>query len=500
MLPEFGATRETVYLVAGSGLAAGQVFYGRIQADAAGADRVYFALSTLKAALARGTRHALMVALACGALAALALATAAMWLVLSDELFILYAGDDRPAGALSRLFLGTGLSLAAARRRQRAGALRLECPGCTQRRDGESFRPGDRRAPPYLAPGLRAFGWLAPGSRCLRWPMSVSWSVSDSSWSASAISCSSAPASSCWWWLSLPGAAAIARPAGSSSPGCCSRRLRSSPRRGSFSRAPRLTRRSSTMACRDRWSPPPSSPPSASPTDCASSAMRSLRRSAARKRTHLPASSIAAHCWSSSKPRVVPSRSNGLPIAVLFLDLDFFKSINDSFGHAAGDACLAAVIPPIQAELRQSDIIGRYGGEEFIVVLTGADAMAAEPIAERIRQRVSETLIEGHGEDDSADVQYRSGEQRAPRRLGRSADSAGRHGRLCGQTARSQPRTGGDRSRGVARRCNIVVGFSLARAETRRASRRQRGERVLLPSRSCVDRRRRLKNGVRFTV
>ena len=91
------------------------------------------------------------------------------------------------------------------------------------------------------------------------------------------------------------------------------------------------------------------------------------------------------------------SRSNGLPIAVLFLDLDFFKSINDSFGHAAGDACLAAVIPPIQAELRQSDIIGRYGGEEFVVVLTGADAMAAEPIAERIRQRVSETLIEGHG-------------------------------------------------------------------------------------------------------
>ena len=90
-------------------------------------------------------------------------------------------------------------------------------------------------------------------------------------------------------------------------------------------------------------------------------------------------------------------RANRLPVAVLFLDLDFFKTINDSYGHAAGDACLAAVIHPIQAELRQSDVIGRYGGEEFIVVLAGADAAAAQPIAERIRLRVSELSIEGHG-------------------------------------------------------------------------------------------------------
>ena len=87
---------------------------------------------------------------------------------------------------------------------------------------------------------------------------------------------------------------------------------------------------------------------------------------------------------------------NGLPVAVLFLDLDFFKAINDSYGHAAGDACLAAVVRPIQAELRQSDVIGRYGGEEFIVVLSGADAAAAELIAERIRLRVSEQHIAGH--------------------------------------------------------------------------------------------------------
>ncbi len=81
---------------------------------------------------------------------------------------------------------------------------------------------------------------------------------------------------------------------------------------------------------------------------------------------------------------------------MLFLDLDFFKTINDSYGHATGDACLAAIIDPIQAELRQSDIIGRYGGEEFVVILSGADTAAAELIAERIRVRVAEQRIDGH--------------------------------------------------------------------------------------------------------
>ncbi len=86
-----------------------------------------------------------------------------------------------------------------------------------------------------------------------------------------------------------------------------------------------------------------------------------------------------------------------LPISVLFLDLDHFKQINDTYGHAAGDACLAGIIPPIQAELRQSDVIGRYGGEEFVVILYGADAAAARPIAERICRRVADIRIEGHG-------------------------------------------------------------------------------------------------------
>ena len=91
------------------------------------------------------------------------------------------------------------------------------------------------------------------------------------------------------------------------------------------------------------------------------------------------------------------ARARGLPIALLFIDLDHFKQINDNYGHPAGDACLKAIIGPIQAELRQSDVIGRYGGEEFVVILSSADAAAAQPIAERIRQRVADISVPGFG-------------------------------------------------------------------------------------------------------
>ncbi|MCU0758893.1 MAG: diguanylate cyclase [Steroidobacteraceae bacterium] len=91
------------------------------------------------------------------------------------------------------------------------------------------------------------------------------------------------------------------------------------------------------------------------------------------------------------------AQARGLPISLLFIDLDHFKSINDTFGHQAGDACLLAVIRPIQAELRQSDVIGRYGGEEFVVILSSADAAAAQAIADRILQRVADLQVEGFG-------------------------------------------------------------------------------------------------------
>ena len=92
------------------------------------------------------------------------------------------------------------------------------------------------------------------------------------------------------------------------------------------------------------------------------------------------------------------AQARGLPVALLFIDLDHFKTINDTRGHLAGDACLRAVIGPIQKELRKSDVIGRYGGEEFVVILSSADAHAAQTIAQRIRERVAGLEIEGFGD------------------------------------------------------------------------------------------------------
>ncbi|HEU4665090.1 MAG TPA: diguanylate cyclase [Dokdonella sp.] len=91
------------------------------------------------------------------------------------------------------------------------------------------------------------------------------------------------------------------------------------------------------------------------------------------------------------------AREHDRALAVLFLDLDHFKRVNDSYGHRAGDQCLRAVIAPIATELRQGDALGRYGGEEFLAVLPGATVANAEGVAERIRRRVEEMpmLISG---------------------------------------------------------------------------------------------------------
>jgi two-component system, sensor histidine kinase LadS len=397
ILPGFGGTREAAFLVPGDGLQAGQIVYARLVARSAAADKVYFHASTLADVLARGARHELMISLAYGALAALAFATAAMWLLLSDKLFILYAGMT----GLQALYLGYF--------------------------SGEAFRWPWLAAASVLAPHVwnvpvalsgtmaslfareiaelrhssprvyDAFGWLAAafaalavanvgvlfglgqivvaignlmflgagmfvlvvaflawrgGNRAAGWFL-FAWVLLETFAivTSTRLLFSRASGNEALFYYGLPGsmvASAILTSLGVAD------RLRQ--QRYALSEAERRARTDPLTGVLNR---------------------RSLLEQ------------LEALCRNA--------RANGHPVAVLFLDLDFFKSINDSYGHAAGDACLAAVIRPIQAELRQSDIIGRYGGEEFIVVLSGADASAAEPIAERIRLRVSEVGIEGHG-------------------------------------------------------------------------------------------------------
>jgi diguanylate cyclase (GGDEF)-like protein len=85
-------------------------------------------------------------------------------------------------------------------------------------------------------------------------------------------------------------------------------------------------------------------------------------------------------------------------LAVLFLDLDHFKALNDTVGHVAGDEALQEVAAVMASCLRPSDLMGRWGGEEFLVLLPEADTEAAAAIAERVRRSVAERAFQvGHG-------------------------------------------------------------------------------------------------------
>ena len=85
------------------------------------------------------------------------------------------------------------------------------------------------------------------------------------------------------------------------------------------------------------------------------------------------------------------------PLSVLFIDIDWFKRVNDEHGHACGDHCLRSVATTLRAELRPTDALGRYGGEEFLVVLPGHVGASSRIIAERLRQAVERTAIEWKG-------------------------------------------------------------------------------------------------------
>lgn len=86
------------------------------------------------------------------------------------------------------------------------------------------------------------------------------------------------------------------------------------------------------------------------------------------------------------------SIANDLPLSIIFLDLDGFKRINDELGHVVGDTMLRAVADRLRTAVRLEDTVGRYGGDEFVVVCEAADELAASAIADRVRARVAEPV------------------------------------------------------------------------------------------------------------
>jgi diguanylate cyclase (GGDEF)-like protein len=79
----------------------------------------------------------------------------------------------------------------------------------------------------------------------------------------------------------------------------------------------------------------------------------------------------------------------GQPLVVIMADLDHFKDVNDTHGHLVGDKVLREVAARIKAALREFDLVGRYGGEEFVILLENTSSHTAHQVAERIRQRIA---------------------------------------------------------------------------------------------------------------
>ena len=87
-------------------------------------------------------------------------------------------------------------------------------------------------------------------------------------------------------------------------------------------------------------------------------------------------------------------KRNQRPFSVLIIDADFFKKINDTYGHDAGDITLQQLVIQLKEVCRKNDFIARFGGEEFVVILRETDLSGAKIIAEKIREHIAETPIQ----------------------------------------------------------------------------------------------------------
>lgn len=93
------------------------------------------------------------------------------------------------------------------------------------------------------------------------------------------------------------------------------------------------------------------------------------------------------------KEEIVNTEKTGKKFSILLCDIDYFKKINDTYGHEIGDLILKEVTLSIKKSVRECDLVSRWGGEEFLVLLIDTDIISAANIAEKIRDRVEEKAI-----------------------------------------------------------------------------------------------------------
>ena len=113
---------------------------------------------------------------------------------------------------------------------------------------------------------------------------------------------------------------------------------------------------------------------------------------------------------------VIRSNRYGTPLSISLLDLDHFKNINDTMGHTTGDEALRSVSARLREQIRHPDSIGRYGGEEFLIVLPSSEIKAAVEQAERLCQTIRTLLVEANDHSFKVTIsigvaQYRVGDE-----------------------------------------------------------------------------------------
>jgi len=135
---------------------------------------------------------------------------------------------------------------------------------------------------------------------------------------------------------------------------------------------------------------------------------------------------------------IAAARRHGIPLAMMIIDVDHFKRINDEFGHEGGDAALIETVRRLRESLRTEDLIGRLGGEEFVAVMPSTDGAAALAAAERMRSSFADQPMPIGGGDititvsvgvavlDARDQQYSHLLRRADRAM-YAAKTAGRN-------------------------------------------------------------------------
>lgn len=123
---------------------------------------------------------------------------------------------------------------------------------------------------------------------------------------------------------------------------------------------------------------------------------------------------------------VATARRHGHPLTLLLIDADSFKQVNDVYGHAAGDALLRAVATALERSTRESDLLGRWGGDEFIALLPHTDRDAAQILAARLVEAVRGARVEFEGAWLQASVSIGGAEweRQAPEGLLARADQA----------------------------------------------------------------------------